>query len=448
MNKIKLFRKFSNLILIPIILIQLILPFFFISALPISVAQDAQDQKVTILEEEDIISMGVQWTYTRPDNSPAGNSTSWKLRWSPDGVKIAVVYFDNTVIILNSETGKVIKALGTSASVIMEPEKSVTSRRPSDNTGSRCWGYSNKPSVPILRACEWSPDGKLLAVAGDHRRIEIFNTSTWEPETVLEGHDGSVLALAWSPDGARLASGEGTDQVLPHNQADCKNYIKIWNTTTYEGIQTLKGHKDSIISVSWSENCSRLMSASDDRNLKMWDLNNGSEIFTLGEGVGHSAGVLDVDWSPNQTLLVSGSRDFKIRIWDARTGTPLGKPWKDHNCVRSTHWHPSGKYIATAGVDQTLKIRDAGTGKEIKIFHEAEESNSEVMSARWSPDGSAIAACTTRDATVRLYAIGFEIVVIQEPEWVVGVSVFFIICIIGLVVIFLPLRSELQQRRK
>ena len=432
------FQKCLKPIFLLVYFVYLTIPFFLLFNHPLVVAQDTQDTLIATISDEDISSMGVQWKYHRPDNSPDGNSTSWKLRWSPDGEKLAIVYFDNTVVILNGKTGKVINALGTAAPVILEPESSR----------SRCWGYTTNPLVPLLRACAWSPDSNLLAVAGDHRLIEIYNTSTWESVKVLEGHAGSILSLDWSPDGSRLASGEGTDQILPHNQAECKYHIKIWNITTFEEELTLIGHTDSVISVSWSKDSSKLVSASDDRNLRMWYTNNGSLMFILGGSIGHTAGVLDVDWSPNQTRLVSGSRDFKIRLWDALTGTPIGDPWKDHNCVRSVHWHPESRYIATAGVDQSLKIREAGTGKEIKIFSEAEETNSEVMSARWSPDGRAIAVCSSRDSTVRLYAIGFEVIDEREPDWVIGISLCLIIGIIGLIFIFLPLRSELRERRK
>jgi WD40 repeat protein len=437
-------RAISKLIVIYLISIFITLPILTFLNPNQTFAQSNSNTDLMDIGEEDILSMGVKWTYRRPDSNPEDNSTSWKLRWSPDGEMIAVVYFDNTTVILDGKTGEVVTAMGTSASIILNPEESTRS----NIAGSRCWGWSNIPNVPIIRACAWSPDGKLLAISGDHQVVEIYNTSTWAREKVLKGHQGSILSLDWSPDGTKLASGEGTDQVWPHNQDICQYNIKIWDVATSQDVYTLSGHKDSIVSLHWSKNNSLIVSASDDRNLKMWDAVNGSLLFTMGEGTGHSAGVLDVDWSPNQTRLVSGSRDFKIRLWDVNTGNSIDKPWKDNNCVRSVHWHPKGKYIATAGVDQSMKIRNATTGKEIKVFTEAEESNSEVMSARWSPDGSVIAACSTRDATVRLYAFGIEEITTEEPEWIVGITLFLIICTIGIILLYLPLRAEFRERRK
>ena len=432
------------------ILILIIIPVISIPLKNPVLANETEAIEPIFLDEEDILSMGVKWTYHRPDSNPEGNSTSWKLRWSPNGEKIAVVYFDNTTIILDGKTGKVIHALGTSSSKILNPEEveSTRGRVPEHTSSTRCWGWTTNPSVPLLRACVWSPDGKQLAISGDHKLIEIYNTSTWTRTMVLKGHVGSVLSLDWSPNGKIIASGEGTDQVLPHNRETVKYDIRLWDAETGQQLHTLSGHKDSVMSLSWSDDSSKLASASDDRNLKLWDANNGSLIFTMGEGIGHSAGVLDVYWSPNQTLLVSGSRDFKIRLWDARIGKPIGKPWKDNNCVRSTHWHPKERYIATAGVDQTLKVRDAQKGTEIKVFTEAEDTNSEVMSARWSPDGTAIAVCSSRDATVRLYSIGIEDPTTENPRKIIGLSIFFIVCIIGLIAIYLPLRAELRERRK
>jgi len=448
--------KFKRIIFSTTLSIYFTISILFFSSLifPTSLAVDEEPDELT---DSNMESIGVVWKYIRSDNDPEGNATSWKLRWSPDGKWLAVVYFDDTTIILDSETGDLVTALGSGGKAILDAESAEKDDEKigetsinSQTKSSRCWGFTINPLAPLLRACAWSPDNKYIAVAGDHRKIEIFETSSWDSFTVLEGHTGSILSLDWSPDGTRIASGEGTDQVLPHNQGTVKYNIKIWNITTGTEIHTLLGHKDSVVSLSWSQNSSRLASASDDRDIRIWDTENGKLLDLLGEGLGHSAGVLDVGWSPNQTRLISGSRDFKVRLWDVESGLPIGKPWKDHNCVRSTQWHPTGRYILSAGVDQTIKIRDSATGRELMVFTEAEATNSEVMSARWSPDGLKFAACSSRGATVRLYGFGGA-----QPDSdqsddfsYIGIPLFFIIGIIGVTLIFLPLINEFRHHRK
>ena len=73
----------------------------------------------------------------------------------------------------------------------------------------------------------------------------------------LKGHEDSVSSVSWSPDGKTLASGS------------IDNTIKLWSR---EGklLQTLKGHEDSVSSVSWSPDGKTLASGSIDNTIKLW----------------------------------------------------------------------------------------------------------------------------------------------------------------------------------
>jgi WD40 repeat protein len=79
----------------------------------------------------------------------------------------------------------------------------------------------------------------------------------------LEGHTGSVFALAFSPDGKTLASGSKDTTV------------KLWDLTTGKNIATLQGHTDYVRSVAFSPDGKTLASASHDRTIKLWDLQRG-----------------------------------------------------------------------------------------------------------------------------------------------------------------------------
>jgi WD40 repeat protein len=69
-----------------------------------------------------------------------------------------------------------------------------------------------------LHGLDWSPDGDLVAVGASDKLIRIYDTATGALVDTLAGHGDLVTALAWSPDGRRLASTAGGVRVsLEHN---------------------------------------------------------------------------------------------------------------------------------------------------------------------------------------------------------------------------------------
>jgi WD40 repeat protein len=309
----------------------------------------------------EVDTLGLLWKVQRTEDI----STLWKLDWSPDGTKIAVVYLDNTTKIYDSQTGEVLKALNSTTA-------------DSSKRNTRCDADISDIRLPMLRTCDWSPDGKYLATAGNNLVIRIYDTETWETVKVLKGHESWILSLDWSPDGTKIASGSGTDRPLPPGVAfprvGDENAMMIWDFATGERLFDLRNHKDGIVSIKWSHKGDRIATASDDSYIHIWNASDGSIVKTLGGEVGHTGGVLDVDWSSDDTRLVSGSRDYKMRLWNISDSSPLGNPWKDDNCVRSVHWHPNGKIIASAGVDSVLKIRDAEDGEVLLDFPDAKKT--------------------------------------------------------------------------
>jgi WD40 repeat protein len=158
--------------------------------------------------------------------------------------------------------------------------RAVFMRDPGSNTRAK----TNKEPSPVW-ALSWSPDGALLASAsrdatvlwdlttGKERAVLERRSSANGPESmapseggVMEGL-GSVLpiqveahALAWSPDGARLASGGRDDTV------------RLWEPATSAPGPLLKGHTGWVWALAWSAQGRILCSGSEDRTVRMWDV--------------------------------------------------------------------------------------------------------------------------------------------------------------------------------
>ena len=191
----------------------------------------------------------------------------------------------------------------------------------------------------------------------------------------LRGHKDSVWSVAWSPDGTKLAT------------ASADHTAKVWNASTGRELLTLRGHQDSVRSVAWSPDGSKLATASADHTAKVWNASTGRELNTL---LGHRNSVMSVVFSPDGTKLVTASLDRTARVWDASTGRELKDLLGHEGGVWSAAWSPDGSQIATASWDDhTVKVWEASTGKRVR---ELLDHQSRFYSVAWSPDGNKLAA--------------------------------------------------------
>jgi WD40 repeat protein len=160
----------------------------------------------------------------------------------------------------------------------------------------------------------------------------------------LTGHSSSVTALAFSHDGAQLAS------------ASWDKTIKLWNPTTGELRKTLTGHSSIVNAVAFSHDGTQLASASDDKTIKLWDPTTGELRKTLK---GHSGRVTVVAFSHDGTQLTSVSNDETIKLWDPTTGE-LRKMLTGHSSsVTAVAFSHDGTQLASASRDQTIKLWDS-----------------------------------------------------------------------------------------
>jgi len=122
-------------------------------------------------------------------------------------------------------------------------------------------------------------------------------------QKTLNGHQGQIHSLAWTPDGHDLASAGGDHRVL------------VWDTQSGRIIFSQGENSTSMKNaVAWSPQGKYLAIGSNDKTVQIWSTNNKRQTLTYS---GHTGYVMTVGWSPDGTRVASSGVDRAIHVWQA-----------------------------------------------------------------------------------------------------------------------------------
>ena len=236
-----------------------------------------------------------------------------------------------------------------------------------------------------VNAVAYAPDGSRLASAGADGTIRLWDRTDRLPVQVIAAHTGSVNALTYSPDGRSLAS-VGDDGV-----------VKVWSLTSPSRCAILAGHRGRVRGVAFASDGRTLATVGSDRTARLWDLSTGRATM-LGS---HDDVARGVTIAPDGKWVASVANDGTIKVWDATTRTPSQVLTGHAGPVTAVAFTPDGRRMTSVGFDHTVRVWDT-TARPWRAAMTFAAHTAEVLAVAVSPDGAKLASAGS-DRTIRVW---------------------------------------------
>lgn len=269
---------------------------------------------------------------------------------------------------------------------------------------ARVWEFGDQTEVAVLNAHEgpvtgglFSPDGKTALTTSDDMTAILWDMTTMKPLHRLLGHKHKVMASAFSADGKWVATGAWDKTVRIWDAATGKTLqtiqapapvnavvfldggkriavgghapsIDIFDVASGDPVGKLEGHKMGITAFDLSADGTRLLSASIDKTIRIWDLTAMKETTEIDV---RGTQVYDAEFSADGKRALTAGKDGYVVEWNLADGQPLHEIHAHEKIVWSAVYTPDGRFAVSSSSDEQARVWHLETGDRIGLVSEA-----------------------------------------------------------------------------
>jgi hypothetical protein len=200
-----------------------------------------------------------------------------------------------------------------------------------------------------------SPDGKKIASGGCDRTVRVWNLADGKLEQSIENHADWVLGVVFAPDGKHLLT------------CSRDKTAKVWDLSTKESVLTFPEHQNPVFGVGVTADSKAGFSVGTDKQLRMWNATGeGKQIKVLGN---HGDEILKLVQHAKEPVMVTTSADKTVKVWNATSGASMKTLAGLTDHVFAAAISPDGKQVAAGAYDGEIRIWNIADGAVVKAFN-------------------------------------------------------------------------------